>query len=248
MLLATIRAQFQARIEDSVYWNDTKADTLANQAQRDIAGRLELMFQNRCELICEADLEQYSVPSDYISNYLLRYDNIVDPDTGDLSGDYNQTITMLDGPDEVYGVVGDPSQTGNPTHAFLWAIEDRRDLFLHPIPDDEYVLQWWYQCEPPELVNNNDEPKLPRELHQYIIDFMELRARMLDGDISDMQFMALWEKKIIEIRTSASMKEALRRHTRIPSGKDLFPSTSAWRSDSLINVANDGDFIWRSIG
>jgi hypothetical protein len=153
---------------------------------------------------------------------------------------------MLDGPDEVIGVVGDPDLSGSPTQCYLWAIEDRRDLFLYPVPDDAYILQWHYYREPPELVNTNDEPKLARELHQYIIDFMELRAKLQDGDISDVVFNAIWEDKIVKMKASSSMKDSIGRQSRIPSGKSLFSNTGA--EASIFSLGNDGDIVWQSRG
>ena len=164
MLLSKIRSEFYNRIEDNVYWNEARATTLANQAQRDIAGRLDMRFQGYVDMICESGVKQYSVPSDYIAYYRLYYNKAWDAVTATASGSYNQVVKMLDGPDEIIGVVGDPDLSGSPTKCYLWAIEDRRDLFLYPVPDDAYILKWFYQREPPELVNANDEPKLAREL------------------------------------------------------------------------------------
>ena len=249
MLLSEIRSEFRTRIEDSVFWTDTKADTLANEGLRRIAGEFEIKFQGYAQVKTENDVRQYSAPHNYISNQHMWYNLSYDEDDDEWGGSYNQKIKMLDSQDEIYGVVSDTDTTGQPTHAYMWAVESRRDLFLYPTPDAAYKIEWWFFKTPTKLENDNDEPELPVEMHQYLVDFMELRARQLDKEISLVVFEGLWESKVKKMRKAHSAKEMHRRKSRIPSGKDGFPRTGINTSQGVIGIANSDDgIIWRSVG
>jgi hypothetical protein len=232
MLLHHIRTAFRNRIEDNAYWDDTRADVLANQAMNDIAGRFGTKVQAYTEMTTIASAQRYEPPVDYIANFLLYYD----------SG-YRQVIRILDSPDEIYGIITDPTTEGSPTHGFFWARENRPELWLYPVPDDAYTLQWFYFKIPPSLENDDDEPMISREHHQYMVDFMEFRAKIQDKEMSESEFTVLWEKKITEMRVANMKKDLVRRKQEPGMGSEMFYNVVD--GDILgIREQNTGGIIW----
>lgn len=234
MLLHEILTEFQNRIEDANYWDDTRGTTLANQAQRDIAARFgSSQLQAYTTLTTVVDQQRYLLPSDYIANRYMYYD----------SGN-NQKITLVDAPDDIYGKVSDAeSTTGKPTHGFMWVVDGVENIWLYPIPDDEYTIQWWYYRTPTKMANDNDRPLLDLEFHQYIVDFMEARAKVQDGDMSENEFTVLWEKRMQDMQASKLKKYLSGREPAPANATKAFPSDE---SNAMFGKLNDpdGEYIW----
>ena len=233
MILANIISDFQGMIEDSNYWDSARATPLANQAIRALATRFGSMVKAYTELTTEEDRSQYAIPVDYIANHMLRFN----------SG-HNRIINIWDDPKDVYSRVSDITTSGYPTDAYLWNVENRDDIFLYPVPDDAYTLEWFYYREPPQLVNNNDEPLIQRDLHKYIIDYMELRAKVQDKEIREESFEMLWEKKIREIRASRSIRGSLGRRQHIATGHDNIPDTNVSNKWMQLTDNTGTGIIW----
>lgn len=231
MILANIISDFQGIIEDSNYWNTARATPLANQAMRALAARFGSIAKAHTTLVTVADVNQYAIPVDYIANHLLRFN----------SG-HNQKITIWDDPDDVYARVSDITTSSYPTDAYIWNVENREDIFFYPVPNDAYTLDWFYYREPPELVNNNDEPLIARSLHKYIIDYMELRVKVQDKELGDTTFEILWDKKILEIRAVRSKAAALSNRKHIPTAAGRMPNVGV--SGTMIHLANSGGIVW----
>ena len=233
MILREILDEFQNRVEDPNYWDDTRGKSLANEAIRVIAGILSLTFKGYYEFYTEDGRKQYHVPVNYIANHLLWYN-----DTSE-----NRDITFLKSPKDIYGKVSDIDTTkGYPTHAWLWNVESRLSLFFYPIPDDVYTMQWWYFREAPKLVNNNDEPILDRVFHQYLIEYMRLASRRDDKEISEAEFVGLWGNQVRLMRAANVKIDNISMESRLPTGKDMFPDIDISRV-TIVNQNTDG-VIW----
>jgi len=230
MILREILNEFQNRVEDANYWDDTRGTSLANEAIREIAKVLSLTFRGYYEFYTEDGRKQYDVPFDYIMSHLLWYND----------NSMNKVITFIKDPKDLYGVVSDiDTTTSYPTYAYLWNVESRLSLFFYPTPDDVYTMQWWYYREAPKLVNMNDESVLDRLFHQYIIEYMRLASRRDDKEISEGEFISLWSVQTRLMRAANTKIENIYRENRIPSGKDRFPTTEQ-DAFSLVNQNTDG--------
>lgn len=232
MILREILNEFQKRIDDPNYWDDTKGTALANEAMREITGVLSLTFKGFYEFYTEASRKQYDVPFDFVANHLLYYndDNV------------NKVIQIVNSPDQLVGKVSDLDEEGQPSKAWLWNYESRLTLNFYPVPDDVYSMQWWYFREEPKLENMNDEPILDRLFHQYIIDYMILTSKRDDKEINESEYVGLWEVKKRSMRSANTKIENLNRENRIPSGKQNFPNINDERI-TIVNV-NSGGVIW----
>ena len=229
MILADIITEFQSGIEHAAFWNTTRAATLANRAVRSIVRELNILLRAYTTLTTEADRQRYSVPVDYITNHLIWFND-----------SNNQEITMCDSPNEIYGIVADPAQTGKPEKAFIWNYEGREEVCFYYVPDDAYTIEWWYYCTPPKLVNNNDEPITPRFLDQYIIDFMERRAKVDDGLMSETEARSLFKLDVLEMKTEMGKYTSMRRKPSPANARRTLPTDRG----GIISFANDGDYQW----
>lgn len=233
MLLHKIIERFQGRVEDVNYWDSTRAKVLANDAVDDIVSKLDVKVQQYREWDTVTSRQTYDLPLDYIENESLYYN----------SG-YNQVIVMEDSPMDIYGVVGDPLTEGSPTHGFIYAVSDRPELHFYPVPDAAYSMQWWYIGWAPELVNDNDETMIPRFLHKYIVDYMEMKAQVQDKEMSLVQFRGLWKDDLMEMRRAVAKRKLYKRDDQFASGKKLFPTIKSTYREEAIRLTNSGGYIW----
>jgi len=233
MILREILNEFQNRVEDKNYWDDTKGTSLANEAIREIAKVLSLTFKGYYEFYTEIGRKQYDVPFNYIANHLLYYND----------DSRNQKITIVKDPADIVGVVSDIDNENYPTHAWLWNYESRLSIVFYQTPDAVYTMQWWYFREAPKLVNMNDEPVLDRVFHQYIIEYMRLASRRDDKEITEEAFVNLWSVQERKMRAANTKIENISHENRLPSGKDMFPSTGDSTRINIVNQ-NSGGVVW----
>ena len=220
MLLHKMIERFQGRIEDVNYWNSTRAAVLANDAIDDIVSKLDVKVQQYREWNTVASQQSYDLPFDYISNTGLFYN----------SG-HNQVILMEDGPMDIYGVVSPVSNEGAPTNGFIYAKSDRPELHLYPVPDAAYSMQQWYIGWAAGLVNDNDETMVPRFLHKYIVDYMEMKSQVQDKEMSQVQFRSLWKDDLMEMRRAIAKRKLYSKQDKYGTGKGLFPTVARVRRE-----------------
>jgi len=231
MLLHQIRTAFAARIDNTVYWTTARQNALANDAMRSIASHFGTRMKGYQILYTVDGQQHYALPVDFIANDLL-YTN-----TDELM----RKIKFVDSPDEIYSKYYDPgTYEGSPELAFIWPIDERDNLWLYPIPDKQYTLEWFYYREAPELVNNNDEPMIAKEFHTFIVDYMEMRTKVFDGEMSEMEYTALWEKTLTKMSMFKTAKMALTVENTPGNARRNFPV----RAGDLIDPADSSGGIW----
>jgi len=228
MILRDILDEFQDLVDDPNYWNDTRGKALANRAIRNIAKELHIVFKAYYEFYTEDGRKQYDLPFNYIANHLLWFNEMFRP------------ITFLDSPRSLYSLGVDDSVEGYPTHAYLWTIQSRDSLIFYPIPDDAYLMKWWYYCIAPKLVNNNDEPPLARNLHEFIIRYMELESSLKDEKISDIAFITLWNREVQLMKIAHSKADNLEETDKVADARDRFPDETV----DLPIRATDDEVQW----
>jgi len=108
MIVRDMIERFQARVDDNVYWGDTRAKALANEIQDDLAQ--EFKIQVKCYYTFKSVQGQthYEVPSNYISSDTLYFNS-----------SYNQIITIMSGPKAIVGVFSDRTTEGIPTRGYM---------------------------------------------------------------------------------------------------------------------------------
>jgi len=235
MLLHQIHDRFHARIKDPEYWTDTLATALANDCLLSISAHFGITKTPAyTQLTTVESQKQYTPPVGFIANELLHYDD-----------GYNQDITFLNSPKEVYGVVTDPDEESNPIYAYFWPTDAREELWFYPVPNDEYTMDWFYWSIPSTLVNDNDTPYINTIFHTYIVDYMVWRSKVNDDEdgMNEGTFEALWNGRLGDMQAGTINQLITTRWPKPGGGKGLFPSDAA--SSFSVRLADPtGKYIW----
>lgn len=78
-------------------------------------------------------------------------------------------------------------------------------IYLSPIPDGVYTVRVWYYRDAPTLTSSSDEPIIPSEFHDLIVDFAIARAKQKDDDPAYQTYDERYEKgkrEMVEQRMS----------------------------------------------
>ena len=217
MRLVEIQDKVRGVIEDDAFWTDAKLVVMINDAMNDALAAFNI---TRVKSYEERDTvesqKRYNLPSDHIETYFIYYD----------SG-YNRVIEIVDDPQWMYRRVSDLDTEGAPTHAYFWNIEDREELWLYPVPDDAYTLNWFFWATPAALVNDDDEPQIPIDQHQKLVDYCIMRCKAEDTNTMNamMAFHAWWEVQLNKMKISNAAKTNARRNEEPGSAEGLFSNT-----------------------
>jgi len=217
MRLVEIRDFAKEKIEDTAFWTDTKLNALANNCVRGILSYFTITrVKAEVSISTEADVMSYELPWDYIETHLL-YD-----DTN------NRMIKIEDDPELIWRGVGDRTQTGIPAIAYFWGTTSIEELRLYPVPDGVYEIDHLYWSTGANLVNDDDNPMIPREQHQHIVDYLVEKTRAEDQNsiVADRAFEAWWNGRLIDMKIANNTKTAARRNIKPGSGRQLFNSES----------------------
>jgi len=160
MILREMIERFQARLDDNVYWNDTRAIALVNTMKDKLAQELRVLAPSYYTFDSVQGQQSYEVPSKLIANQLLYYNS-----------SYNQIIRIVKGPQSIYGPYSEVDQQGFPTIGYIWGVSGRRQLTVFPTFNvDDITIQWWFWGWPEDLANYNDEPQMPTPWHSSLVE------------------------------------------------------------------------------
>ena len=232
MTLRDMITEYVGRMDDdATYWTDAICISYANKAVADIIKRLKVKFSAYVTFDTVADQQRYVVPVDYIANDVLYFDS-----------SHDSKITFVTSPSKIYGTISSPTSTGTPAKAFIWSLDGVPRLWLYPIPNDAYTLEWFYWRRPKSLSGDNDEPMVPREIHSSIVDLMELQGQYKDKEISLPAYKTLYEAELQKIGESELIKQFIGQSIKVGSGAKHFPSQ---KSSVGVKLADpSGSIVW----
>lgn len=185
------------------YWNDKRIISFINQVQEKMATMLKLVCQDLYKFSSSTET-RYTIPSSYISNQLLYYDN----------GGSEQVIHILPTPNNIYGVFSDPDtdSTDNPSRAFIWNASGRRELWIYPKFVAAGIDIWWFFWGlPSKLVNDNDESPLPSEWHILIVEAVINKIKVNDEWMLASEELMLFNSLVNTAKTMETTKGVIER-------------------------------------
>lgn len=95
-------------------------------------------------------------------------------------------------------------ERGHPTHFHVNAGR----LFLWPTPTVQETLVVWYNASPEDMVQDEDEPEIPRVYHHVLVPGACYRALRADKDyIGATRFEEEWKEELYEAYTAMQMQE-----------------------------------------
>jgi len=235
MLRHQLVSEAQSLIEDPEYWTAARLTVLFNRGMRDLANEQGVTVTGYFISLSVQGQQQYQVPYDFKYYQMIAFDS---------NGDYNK-ITLKPRPNAIYSVVSNPTEEGTPSVGFLWAKEDREELWIYPTFDsDDIEMEWFYWRRPPDITNDNDEPLIPRDWHTYLVDYAVNFTLQQDAEKgwSYPVFYSWWQDQKRNVQVSSVIGSGAHDDIRIGVFDDQLPRVTG---DALgIITGNDGDVIW----
>lgn len=167
MLVSEIATRVTRQFGDEVGAQITSGDIIrwVNDAQREIAHNNDLL-QTTATTAVVVGKDQYTLPPDVLTLRSVRY-----------AGNRLQYVS----PEEAATLLTDNTSSGTPTHYSVWA----RNIDLYPRPDtaDPDDLQLYYTRQPAVVTTTTDEPELPLQYHNRIVEYCLAQAYELDDNV-----------------------------------------------------------------
>lgn len=172
MLVSEIALRVKRQFGDEAGAQITDADIIrwVNDAQREIAVNNDLL-QTTATTATVNGQDQYTLPSDVLTMRSVRYGG--------------RKLAYLS-PEESSAMIGSDGTTkGTPTHYSVWA----RNIDLYPAPDvdDPDDIQLYYTRQPVAVTAAGDEPELPQQYHNRIVEYCIAQAYELDDNTESYQ-------------------------------------------------------------
>lgn len=177
MTLAELREACQHRIAEvtSTFFEPHMWRAWLNQAQTEFARETKII-QRRAITITVPGQQSYPIDPDFFMVNVVRFGNhpVLKPITP-------------------YELESRPLDQGIPTHYLVVG----RELLLWPTPSTAEELVAWYYATPEDMVQDSDEPEIPRVYHPALIPGACYRALRADKDYPGADRMeAEWRQEI----------------------------------------------------
>jgi hypothetical protein len=185
------------------YWNDKRIISFINQVQEKMATMLKLVCQDYYKFSSSLET-RYTIPSSYVSNQLLYYNN----------GGSENVIKIIPTPNNIYGVFNNPDtdSTDNPNKAFIWNASGRKELWIYPKFATEGIdISWFFWGLPSKLVNDNDVSPLPPEWHILIVEAVINKIKVNDEWMLASEELALFGVLVNAAKTMETTKGVIER-------------------------------------
>lgn len=232
MLRAALVSEAQDLIEDPDYWTAARLTTLFNRGQRDIANSLGVTVSGYFIFESVQGQRQYQLPQDWNAFDLIAY----------RTGGTTYEIRIKPNPRSIVSVVTDPTDEGMPELAFIWAKEDRRELWIYPTFDTGGInVEIFYWRRPPDIVADNDESLLPRDWHTFLVDYAVHWIEQQDNERgwNFALFENWWKGKKVEISASATMQSAAHDNIRFGDIDNTLPPIAGHFEDIIRTPVGD---------
>ena len=193
MTVRDMITRFQTLMDsmNTAFWDDSRSLTLINLFKDKLAQEFSV---NRVEqeytFQSVAGQETYQVPSTFVSHEYLYFNS-----------SYNREIVLKDSPRDIYGPASDVTLQGIPMRGVIWGVSGRRELRIYPtFSTSGLTVHWWFYGWPPDVSNDNDEPRLPLEWHPTIVEAMVDFQQAFDGQISKADYVLMWENHVKKLK------------------------------------------------
>lgn len=229
MTVRQMIARFHNRLDSGakVFWGDARAIGLINEILDDICQELVITVPHHLTLLSVQGQRKYQVPSTFMSNELLQYDN---------GNPYE--IVLKNTPRFIEGQFIDVDTQGNPTRGYIWYESGRRELTIYPtFAISNLTIDWYFWGWPEDVSADSDEPSIPIEWHPSIVKEMRNRQRSDDQEISVADQAALWELEIRKIKKMDTFKEIQTSSGRYGTFDGNFPKIQSGAGQLLDDIS-----------
>jgi hypothetical protein len=170
MLLHQIVSKVQSIVEDPTYWNKSRITTMVNQFKDLISSHFGLMANGY--LLMESVIAQrsYSLPLDFVALNYMTWGN----------GNQLTPSNRVNSPRDAASYLSYTDVPATPTNYFLWSKEDHIELWVVPTFNSVVEVELFFWRRVPDVVNDNDEPMIPRDLHDKFVEYCRRQSWMED--------------------------------------------------------------------
>lgn len=167
MLVSDIATRVRNQFNDDagIQLSDAHIIRWVNDAMREIALNNSLM-EIKATTTAIADETDYGIPTNLLALHTIRYDGI------------KLKKLSLQEADELISP-GVEVASGTPQYFY----KEASNFVLHPAPDNSTsVITMLYTRQPTEVTLVGDEPEIPVEYHNRIVEYCIAQAAEMDGD------------------------------------------------------------------
>jgi len=232
MLRHQLVSEAQDLIEDPDFWTAARLTTLFNRGQRDLANAMGVAVSGYFIFESVQSQKQYQLPADWVSFDLITY----------LSQGTQYEIRIEPTPRHIMGTVQDPALEGLPSRAFVWAKEDRPELWINPLFDTSGTnVELFYWRRPPDMVADNDEPLIPRDWHTHLVDYAINYTMQRDNERgwSFVTFEGWWNRTKREIQMSDTLQATAHDNIRLAVYDHTLPAVGTSDTESMVNTPDN---------
>jgi hypothetical protein len=205
MLVSEITQRVKRQFGDEAGAQITDADIIRwiNDAQRDIAHNNNLL-QTTATTPLVSSQDQYTLPPDLLTLRSVRCQG--------------RKLSFLS-PEEASDWVGGDTAVGEPTHYSVWGA--KIDLYPTPSRSDSDDLQLYYTRQPVAVTLLTEEPELPQQYHNRIVEYCIAQAFELDDNFESSKYkMQQFQDGIDRLKENADWQV-----------QDVYPSITVSQAD-----------------
>lgn len=200
MLVHQIISRVQSLCDDAEFWTSTKITAMINQCKDSVSSYFGL--QTNGYLLMESVVGQrsYSLPLDFIALNMVSW--------GD--GNHLSPANRVNSPRDASEYLSYTDVPSTPEKYFMWGKEDHVELWVVPTFSEVKEIELFYWRMIPDVVNANDEPLLPRDIHNKIVDYC-LRQTWFEDELHNYtpeRFDSWWQGELMQMQISKNVQLA----------------------------------------
>lgn len=238
MLVHEIVTRAQNLIEDPDYWTSARLIAFINDCIDDLSlsfGVLATAYKTFNSVVGQ---QSYGLPYDFLALKMLYWGT-----SGNMLNTDNQVQV-----EDVYSITSNPSDQGTPDRWFIWAKSDIPELWVYPTFSTAEEVQMFYWRRPPQVVNNNDEPLVPRDWHRDIVQYCRRMTWVEDEshNYTPERFDMWWEMTKSKMQVAQNIQLAASDSITLGNFSDRMPGINNGLSADIhirLGVGSDG-VIW----
>jgi hypothetical protein len=166
MLVHQIISRVQSLVEDPDFWTFSKIVAMCNQCKDSISDHFGLQANGYKLMNSVVGQRSYSLPMDFIALDMITW--------GD--GNCLTPANKVSAPRDARTYLSYADTPGTPYSYFFWGKEDVQEIWFIPTFESVKEIEFFYWRRIPDVVNANDEPMIPRDLHDKIVDYCERKT------------------------------------------------------------------------
>jgi hypothetical protein len=209
---------------------------MINQVKDSISDHFGLMANGMVLMESVVGQRSYSLPLDFVAINMVTW--------GD--GNYLTPANRVSSPRDATSYLSYTDVPATPERYFLWGKEDHTELWVVPTFNSVVEVEFFYWRRIPDVVNANDEPMIPRDLHNKIVDYC-LRQTWYNDELHNYtpeRFDMWWDNELTKMQISKNIQLAGSDNISVGNFDDRMPRQNEDGVGFNININSNDGVIW----